>query len=118
MDNEVNNLKHLRKIDEYEVREWRPAPKSSVTKIFEDFLYSNIKMAEILTSQISLGRTGQKIKSTKTDRIASSFYAWRRKHKTKEALERLGIEKIILIRRGDKLALKKKIKNKIPRRKK
>ncbi|KXH75838.1 MAG: hypothetical protein AM326_08565 [Candidatus Thorarchaeota archaeon SMTZ-45] len=109
MNNKENKLRYLREMDDSEIAEWRAAPKSSLTRVFEDFLFSEIKMAEIMTNDIPLKETGVTVKSTKADRVASSFYAWKRKKHTQAAMQRLGIEEIILIRRGEKLALKKKM---------
>jgi len=110
--NKVKNLMYFREIDESEINQWRSSPKSSTTRLFEDFLYSKIKMAEVMVDQIPVKDAGNsKVRSTKQDRIASSFYAWRKKRHTKDAMARFGIEKIILIRRGEKIALKKKKKS-------
>jgi hypothetical protein len=49
---------------------------------------------------------GSKVKSTKQDSFASSFYAWKKKDSTKARLDQLEID-ILLIRREEKVALKK-----------
>ena len=54
-------------------------------------------------------KKASKIPSTKQDSFASSFYAWKRRRK--KHLQELGID-VLLIRRGEKVALKRKNKRK------
>ena len=98
----------LKEVKTPDMKEWRTEKQSVAVGIIETFLNSNMQMAEIdlenLPEPVSRGST---VKSTKQDSFASSFYAWKKKLSTQELLQQKGID-IILIRRGDKLALKKK----------
>lgn len=77
-------------------------------EILEAFLNSSMEMAEVRTEDFPdpVHRDGVR-KSTKQDSFASSFYAWKRKKQTQDILKKKGID-IILIRKGEKTALKKK----------
>lgn len=100
--------KYFRPIKEDEVRDWRPAPKSFTTELFEAFVNSDNQMVEIKVDELPepRHRKGSKIKSTKRDSFASAFYAWKNKGSTIGLLKMLGIN-VLLIRRGEKIALKK-----------
>jgi len=98
--------KVFRSIDETEMKQWKAAPKSLTTKLFEDFLLSDDKMVEVNIDMLPNPKPkgSSEVKSTKQDSFASSFYAWKRKRKS--YLNSLGID-VLLIRRGEKVALKK-----------
>jgi len=100
--------KFFRPIRENEVRDWRPAPKSFTTKVFEAFVSSDNQMVEVKVDELPepRHRKGSKIESTKRDSFASAFYAWKRKGSTKGLLKKSGFD-VLLIRRGEKIALKK-----------
>ncbi len=107
MDNNKEYHKYLRPIDEKEMKQWKPAPKSFTTELFEIFLNSEKpEMVEVNINELPTPkhRDSTKLKSTKQDSFASAFYAW--KSKRKDYMESLGID-ILLIRRGEKVALKK-----------
>ena len=87
MDNKVDMKdkkecnKYLRPIEENEMNQWKPAPKSLTTKLFEAFLESEHKMVEVKLDELQFRKhkkTSQ-VKSTKQDIFASSFYAWKRR---------------------------------------
>lgn len=101
--------KPLREIDEHEERRWLPQKQSAAVEILEDFLYSDMRMAEVNLAKLPEPepKPGTREKSTKQDSFASSFYAWKGKDSTEDILAQKGID-IILIRRGEKIALKKK----------
>jgi hypothetical protein len=87
------------------MKKWRAAPKSVTTKLFEIFLQSENMMVEVNMDEFPTPKSkGAKMKSTKQDSFASSFYAWKGKRKT--YIESLGFD-VLLIRRGEKVALKK-----------
>jgi hypothetical protein len=67
-----------------------------------------MEMAEVDLSSLPKpeAKDDSKIKSTKQDSFASSFYAWKRKQSTQRILNQLGFD-VILIRRENKIALKK-----------
>lgn len=100
-------------IKENEMRDWKPTPKSFTTELFEAFLNSEHQMVEVNLGELPepRRRKGSKMRSTKQDSFASSFYAWKRKKGTQRLLKRLGID-VLLIRRGEKVALKKKQRGK------
>lgn len=106
MGNNKEYHKYLRPIDENEMKQWKPAPKSFTTKLFESFLESKPTMVEVNINELPepKSKESSKIRSTKQDSFASAFYAWKRKRK--DYMESLGID-ILLIRRGEKVALKK-----------
>jgi len=105
--------RYFRPISEHEMRDWRPAPKSFTTKLFEAFLESEHRMVEVKLDELPEPRhkEASKMKSTKQDSLASAFYAWKRKKRTRQLLKKLGID-VLLIRRGEKVALKKKQRSK------
>lgn len=102
---------YLRPIKEEEMKQWRAASKSITTELFEDFLSSPHKMVEVDIEKLPLQKhkDSSKVKSTKADNFASSFYAWKKKRKP--CFESLGFEDVLLIRRGEKIALKKVYRN-------
>jgi hypothetical protein len=109
MDNNKEYHKYLRPIDEKEMKQWKPAPKSFTTELFEIFLNSEKpEMVEVNINELPTPkhRDSTKLKSTKQDSFASAFYAWKKKDSTKAKLAKLGFD-ILLIRRGEKVALKK-----------
>jgi hypothetical protein len=111
MENKKEYNKYLRPIDENEMKQWKPAPKSFTTKLFELFLESKPTMVEVNINELPepKSKESSKIKSTKQDSFASAFYAWKRKRK--DYLDYMGID-VLLIRRGEKVALKKVRRNK------
>ena len=112
-DKKKNYSRYFRPISEHEMRDWRPAPKSFTTELFEAFLDSEHQMVEVSLDELPEPRHKKisKMKSTKQDSFASAFYAWKRKGRTQRLLKRLGID-VLLIRRGEKVALKKKQRGK------
>jgi len=101
--------KYFVPIEEDEVRDWRPAPRSFTARLFETFVKSDHQMVEVKVEELPepTHRKGSKVKSTKQDSFASSFYSWKKRKKTKQLLKKLGID-VLIIRRGEKTALKKK----------
>ncbi len=99
----------LRRIGDGEMKKWKPQQQGITVGIIEAFLNSDMKMAEVDLDKLSQPepREGASPRSTKQDSFASSFYAWKKKQSTKEALDKMGVN-VILIRRGEKIALKKK----------
>jgi hypothetical protein len=91
------------------MKDWRNDKQSLAIGIIEEFLVSDMQMAEI--DLIEFPEPQQKkssnLRSSKEDSFASSFYAWKKKQSTKQLLADKGID-ILLIRREDKIALKKK----------
>lgn len=112
-DKKKDYSRYFRLISEHEMRDWRPTPKSFTTELFEAFLDSEHQMVEVKLDELPEPRHKEtsKMKSTKQDSFASAFYAWKRKKRTQRLLKRLSID-ILLIRRGDKIALKKKQRGK------
>jgi hypothetical protein len=106
MNDKKEYKQYFRPIDEDEMKQWRPAPKSFTTELFESFLESEPTMVEVNIDRLPepKPRKSSKIKSTKQDSLASAFYAWKRKRE--DYLKSMGIS-IFLIRRGEKVALKK-----------
>lgn len=100
-------MKYLRKIDDAEIKQWRPAAKSITTELFEAFLSSRDMMVEVMVNELPLkkDREGSMMKSTRQDRFASAFYAWKKSRK--KYIESLDFKDILLIRRGERVALKK-----------
>lgn len=98
----------LREIRGDEVRRWRPLKQSIALEIIENFLSSKMEMAEVNLDVLPEPepKKSSTMKSTKQDSFASSFYAWKKKKSTKERLNHAGID-VLLIRRGDKVALRK-----------
>ena len=100
---------YLKEIKDDEMKKWKPQKQSIAIGIIEAFLLSDMKMAEVDLDKLPEPepKEGTSPKSTKQDSFASSFYAWKKKDSTKEALAKMEID-ILLIRRGEKVALKKK----------
>ena len=98
----------LREIKGEEVKSWRPQKQSIALEVIEDFLSSHMEMAEVNLDMLPEPeqKAGSKMKSTKQDSFASSFYAWKKKKSTQQRLNQSGIN-ILLIRRGQAVALKK-----------
>jgi len=105
---EKMSSRYFRPIREDEVRDWRPAPKSATARIFEGFVNSEHQMVEVKIDELPepKHKKTSNLKSTKQDRFASSFYSWKKKKATQRFLKRLGID-VLIIRRGEKIALKK-----------
>lgn len=105
--NEYN--KYLKEIKQPEMKNWRNDKQSAALGIIEAFFESDMQMAEVdLEVLPQPEQKGQsKTPSTKQDSFASSFYAWKKKKSTIERLSQKGID-ILLIRQGEKIALKKK----------
>jgi len=101
--------KYLREIKDDEMKKWYPHKQSVAIAIIEDFLDSDMKMAEVNLESLPEvePKEGASPKSTKQDSFASSFYAWKKKKSIKNRLAQNNIN-IILIRRQEKIALKKK----------
>ena len=101
--------KYLKEIKNHEMKKWRSQKQSIAIGIIEAFLDSEMKMAEVNLANLPEpeSRHGSTEKSSKQDSFASSFYAWKKKQSTKETLAQKGVD-ILLIRRGEKIALKKK----------
>ena len=99
-------------IKEDEVRDWRPAPRSFTTRLFEAFVESDDQMVEVKVEKLPEPehKEGSKVKSDKKDSFASSFYSWKKRKKTQQLLKKLGIDEVLLIRRGERIALKKRMK--------
>ena len=112
-DKKKDYSRYFRPISEHEIRDWRPTPKRFTTELFEAFLDSEHQMVEVDLDELPEPRHKEtsKVKSTKQDSFASAFYAWKRKKGTQRLLKRLGID-VLLIRRGEKVALKKKQRDK------
>lgn len=108
----MNNRKiystYFRPVSEEEAKNWRPAPKIDTSRLFEDFVNSSDQMVEVNVDALPRPRhkVSSRVRSTKQDSFASSFYSWRRKKKTQRLLEELGID-VLIIRRGERIALKK-----------
>jgi hypothetical protein len=98
----------LREIKDDEAKKWKPQKESIAIGLIEAFLSSKMVMAEIKLEELPEPerKDESKVKSTKQDTFASSFYAWKRKTQTQDRLRELGID-IILIRRGEKVALRR-----------
>ena len=103
--------KYFTPIKEEEKRDWRPTPKSDSTKLIELFVDSKHQMVEVKLEALEelKPKKGSSVKSTKQDRFASSFYSWRKRKKTRDLLEMLGI-KVKLIRKGERMALEKVVR--------
>jgi len=108
VDRKEDYSRYFRPIREDEVRDWRPAPKSDTAKVFETFVNSDHQMVEVKIDELPepKHKKGSKDRSTKHDSFASSFYSWKRKKRIQRLLEKLGID-ILIIRRGERIALKK-----------
>ena len=105
-----DHSRFLKEISGKEKRKWRAQKQGMAVEIIENFLSSKMEMAEVLMDGIPEPepRKGLKPKSTKQDSFASSFYSWKKRNKTQQLLKRLGIVDVLLIRRGERIALKKK----------
>ena len=102
-------LNYLREIKSKEKRAWGPQRQSLAIGILESFLRSKMEMAEVELDRLpDPVHRKARVPSSKQDSFASSFYAWKRKTSTKESMKALGIQKILLIRRGGKIALRKR----------
>ena len=101
--------KFLKEIKTPEMKNWRNEKQSIAVSIIEAFLESGMEMAEVDIEMLPKPeqKGSAKAVSTKQDSFASSFYAWKKKQPTKDLLKEKCIN-ILLIRRGDKIALKKK----------
>jgi len=99
-------------IEEDEVEDWRPAPRTFNTRLFKAFVESSHQMVEVKVDELRepIAKDGLKVKSDKKDSFASSFYSWKKRKKTKQLLKKLGIDEVLLIRRGERIALKKRLK--------
>jgi hypothetical protein len=106
MNSQYNQF--LKEIKSEEMKKWRPQKQSMALEIIEAFLMSSMEMAEVNLDRLPEpeSKESSKAKSTKQDSFASSFYAWKKKDITQERLAQLKID-ILLIRRGEKVALKK-----------
>lgn len=103
----------LREIKGEEVKRWKPQKQSKALGIIENFLRSKMEMAEVNIDTLPDPgqKAGSKIRSTKQDSFASSFYAWKKKKSTQQDLAKLGVD-VLLFRRGEKIALKKESRRK------
>jgi len=103
-----DETKYFTPIREDEKRHWRSEPRTYSTKLIELFVDSNHQMVEVKLEGLEepKPKKGLRVKSTKQDRFASSFYSWKKRKKTQQLLEKLGIN-VLLIRRGERIALKK-----------
>jgi hypothetical protein len=99
----------LKEIKDVEAKKWKPQKQGFAIGIIEAFLDSDMKMAEVDLDKLPApeSKYGSREKSNKQDSFASSFYAWKKKKSTKEKLAQMCID-VIIIRRGNKVALKKK----------
>jgi hypothetical protein len=106
VNSQYNNF--LKEIKPEEVKKWRPQKQSMALEIIRAFLMSSMEMAEVNLDRLPEPepKESSKAKSTRQDSFASSFYAWKKKDSTKAKLAQLGFD-ILLIRRGEKVALKK-----------
>jgi len=104
---------YLREIKGVETRKWKPQKDSLTLKIIDDFLSADMEMAEVNLDRLPEPeqKAGSSVKSTKQDSFASSFYAWKRKKSSQDRLCHDNID-VLLIRRGNKVALKKTEKRK------
>jgi len=103
--------KYFVPLKEDEVKDWRPAPRSFNARLFEAFVESSHQMVEVKVNELPepVPKKGSKVKSDRKDSFASSFYSWKKRKKTRQLLKKLGIVDVLLIRRGEKIALKKKM---------
>jgi len=107
VDKTKEESKYFTPIREEEKRDWRSEPRSYSTKLIELFVDSNHQMVEVKLEGLEelKPKKGSRVKSTKQDRFASSFYSWK-KRKKEDLKKMLGIE-VKLIRRGERIALRK-----------
>ena len=110
-DTKKNYSKYFVPIKEDAVRDWRPTPRSFNARLFVAFVESDHQMVEVKVEELPepSHKKGSKVESTKQDSFASSFYAWKKRNKIKKFLKKLGIDEVLLLRRGEKIALKKKM---------
>jgi len=103
----------MREIKGDEIKRWKPQKQSMALDIIENFLSSKMEMAEVNMDTLPDPgqKAGSKIRSTKQDSFASSFYAWKKKRSTQQDLAMLGID-VLLFRRGQKIALKRESRRK------
>lgn len=101
----------LKEVKDVESKRWNPQKQGVAIGIIEAFLDSDMKMAEVNLDKVPepTPKEGNSPKSTKQDSFASSFYAWKNKKSTKQKLTQMGID-VIIIRREERIALKKKDK--------
>jgi hypothetical protein len=101
--------KYLKEIKTSDMKDWHNEKQSIAVSIIEEFLESEMQMAEIDIAELPEPEQKETSKnpSTKQDSFASSFYAWKKKKSTKDILKEKNID-ILLIRRADKIALKKR----------
>jgi hypothetical protein len=99
----------LKEINPADMKEWKNEKQSAAISIIEAFLESDMQMAEVEIETLPQPeqKGTAKTPSTKQDSFASSFYAWKKKVSTKQKFAERGID-VILIRQGQKIALKKK----------
>jgi hypothetical protein len=104
-----NYRKFLKEVKTPEIKNWRSEKQSIAIGIIESFLDSDMQMAEVDLDSLPEPepRKSSTVRSTKQDSFASSFYAWKKKDSTRAKLSGIGID-VLLIRRTDKIALKKK----------
>jgi hypothetical protein len=100
--------KFLKEVKQPEMKSWRNQKESLANCIIKEFLKSDMPMAEIDLTDYPMPapKKDSAAKSTKQDSFASSFYAWKKKTSTKQELTEKGVT-ILLIRKSDKIALKK-----------
>jgi hypothetical protein len=101
--------KFLKEIKNSERKNWKNERQYAALGVIETFVDSDMQMAEVDLEQLPQPeqKDTSKNPSTKQDSFASSFYAWKKKASTKQKLSEKGID-VILIRQGQKIALKKK----------
>jgi hypothetical protein len=103
--------KFLKPIKSQDMKTWHNERQSLAINIAEDFFDSDMQMAEIDLTEYPLPKPKRgSAKTSKEDSFASSFYAWKKKQSTQERLAEKGVD-ILLVRRADKIALKKKVRN-------
>jgi len=98
----------FREIKGNEMETWKPQKQGMASSMIEEFLSSKMDMAEVNLDRLPepSSKVDSRVKSTKQDSFSSSFYAWKKKRTTKDKLQKLGID-ILLIRREERVALKK-----------
>jgi hypothetical protein len=107
VNSQYNNF--LKEIKPEEMKKWKPQKQSMALEIIEAFLMSSMEMAQVNLDRLPEPeqRGGSRKPSSKQDSFASSFYAWKKKPSTKPKLKQLGLDDILIIRRGKEVALKK-----------
>jgi hypothetical protein len=101
--------KVFKPIEEPDVEAWAPGAKSPTANLFRQFLDSGDQMVEVNLDHFPFEHRKKGAKTTKQDSFSSAFYAWKRNHK--ETLSALETD-IILIRRGERVALRKVVNKK------